>query len=116
MRRAWWLWPVVTLTSAVGMSVLLLLQTPGRLFLAVWFLLIGAGMPFARLLGLGCTLCEWVLAVAFSLAIDCAVAGLMIYLGVWSSFWGFLTVACVSLTGSFAEVLLHKKHFTAAVG
>jgi hypothetical protein len=93
----------------VALGTLVLVQAPQRWLLALWFLLIGAGMPFARLIDFQSKLWCWVLAIAFSLTMDCVVAGVMIYLGLWSPLGGVIALGCLSLTGEITGLVLHTR-------
>ena len=72
---------------------------PVRAPLVLAFLLLGPGMAYVPLLGLGDLLAELTLGLAASLALDLAVAATMLYAGAWSPRTSLLVLAVVALGG-----------------
>jgi len=76
---------------------------PSRALIAVWFLLVCPGMAFVRLLQLQDQASEWTIAIALSLALDAAVAIIMVYGGIWSPDSGLRALILISLVGALMQ-------------
>lgn len=103
----------------MGLLVFAQVETPARLWVATWFMLVCPGMAFVPLLRLHDPAAEWSLAVALSLALNMIVAMVLLYAGRWSPEWALAIVialcaggaamqivACSSLSGSFISYAL----------
>jgi hypothetical protein len=91
-------WPVVLVAGAVTAPAvsLLLRHSPIRSVLVLAFLLVCPGMAVVRRLRLASGAMELLLAVVMSLAIETALALLMLYAHLWSPpvLLGVLAAAC----------------------
>jgi hypothetical protein len=72
---------------------------PVRAPLVLAFVLLGPGMAYIPLLGLGDLLAELTLGLAVSLALDLAVAATMLYAGAWSPRTSLFVLGVVALGG-----------------
>jgi hypothetical protein len=81
-----WLWPATIALSALAAGLVnsILPHLVGRPIIVLWFLCVCPGMTIIRFLQLQEPVTEWTLAIALSLVIDAAVAGIQLYLGYWS--------------------------------
>ncbi|MHB8932413.1 MAG: hypothetical protein ACYC6H_02975, partial [Bellilinea sp.] len=72
MKRNRWLWAVVLISSSllIGLMAFSNWESPVRVWIALWFLVICPGMALQRLMGLRLGIQGWSLAIAFSLALD----------------------------------------------
>jgi len=95
-------WAAVVAAAAVAAPALALTGAPVavRLPVVLVFLLLGPGMAFVPLLGLGDPVAELTIAVGISLAVDLAVALAMLYAGAWAPTTTLVLVAAVALGGA----------------
>ena len=95
-------WAAVVAVAAVAAPALALAGAPAavRLPVVLVFLLLGPGMAFVPLLGLGDPVAELTVAVGISLAVDVAVALAMLYAGAWSPPATLVVVAALALCGA----------------
>jgi hypothetical protein len=77
---------------------------PLRPPIAFWFLLVCPGMAYVRLLRLKDSLAEWTIAIALSLALDAAVAGVMLFARAWSPGHGLIALIVISLAGALLQL------------
>ena len=88
---------VVALTGAIAvLEVFSDMGRPVRPLVVLPFLAIGPGYAVVLLLGLRDRVAEATLAVALSIAIDMAVAMVMLYAGAWSPRFAVLAIASLS--------------------
>lgn len=94
-------WPSVIAISAVALGALVLADadSPVRLALALWFLLLCPGMALAPLLPVRSASAQLALGIALSLAIDTAVTTAMLVTGSFSLATGLLALYAVCLAG-----------------
>ena len=99
-------WAAVVAVAAVAAPVLALAGAPAavRLPVVLVFLLLGPGMAFVPLLGLGDPVAELTVAVGICLAIDVAVALAMLYAGAWSPPATLVVVAALALGGAALQL------------
>jgi hypothetical protein len=95
-------WAAIGAVAAVAATALALAGAPTavRLPVVLVFLLLGPGMAFVPLLGLGDPVAELTIAVGISLAVDVAVALAMLYAGAWSPPATLVVVAALALCGA----------------
>jgi uncharacterized membrane protein len=79
-------WPLIATASALLAGALVLggVQSPVRVLVVLWFVLVCPGIAVVRLLGLGDPVAELTLAVTVSIALAAVVSGVMLYTGLWS--------------------------------
>ncbi len=101
-----YLWPVILTLSTVAVLILASTATASavRATAALWFLVVCPGMAAVRLLDLHSWPAEWTLAIALSLALDAAVAEVMVYRGAWSPPHGVAALAAWTLVGSALQI------------
>jgi hypothetical protein len=101
-------WAIVVAAFAVAAAAAAAAGAPAplRAPLVLAFLLLGPGMAFVPLLGLGDVLAELTLGVATSLALDLAVAAAMLYAGAWSPRTSLLVLAGVALAGAALQAYI----------
>ena len=95
-------WAIVVAAFAVAAATAAAAGAPASLRAPVVlaFLLLGPGMAYVPLLGLGDLLAELTLGLATSLALDLAVAAAMLYAGAWSPRTSLLVLVGVALAGA----------------
>ena len=105
--RSSWLWPLLIAASGIAIMMLVLrdMQSPARIFMAFWFLLVCPGMAFVRLLEIDDLLIEWTLAIGLSIALDTLVAGIMLYAGAYSFERTLLIIVFVSGIGVVLQIV-----------
>lgn len=107
MIRKRWQWPAITLLSATAACFAnFTIETPDnplKLIILLWFLLIFPGMGFVHLVKIGDVLLEWTLAIALSLSIDAAIAGIFLYATKWSPINIFITLLVISVIGAITN-------------
>ena len=99
-------WAAVVAVAAVVAPALALAGAPAavRLPVVLVFLLLGPGMAFVPLLGLGDPVAELTVAVGISLAVDLTVALAMHYAGAWSPPATLVVVAALALGGAALQL------------
>jgi hypothetical protein len=95
-----WAGVVAGFAVAAAAAALAGAPAPVRAPLVLAFLLLGPGMAYVPLLGLGDPLAELTLGLAVSLALDLAVAAAMLYTGAWSPRTSLLALAGIALAGA----------------
>lgn len=112
LHEARWLWPVIVILSAVASGLMnsVFTTSPLRPFIVLWFLFVCPGMLLVRFLHLKEFVAEWVLAVVLSFAVDAIVAGIQVYMRLWSPIGTLIIVICLCL--GIATVQLTTMHFT----
>ena len=98
--RGRWAGVVAGFAVAAAAAALAGAPAPVRAPLVLAFLLLGPGMAYVPLLGLGDALAELTLGLAVSLALDLAVAAAMLYTGAWSPRTSLLVLAGIALAGA----------------
>ena len=106
MTRAFWLWPIIIIVSAMSTGFLVFTgnESPVRAVLAFWFLLICPGMALVRFLCISDGFAELSIAIALSIAIDTIVAGTMLYAGAWSTSVTLLLLIYISVGGAVIQL------------
>lgn len=99
------LWPAIILLSAVAVVLTSPLTDSIRLWIIFWFMMVCPGMAFIRLMGIQDRTTEFIIAVALSLAIDTAVAEVMVLTAKWSIQGGILALICLSLFGALLQII-----------
>jgi hypothetical protein len=107
MRRVSWFWPAVIVLSAAGagLGMLLDVNSPLRVAVSFWFLLVCPGMAYVRLLRLRDRLIEFTLAIALSLALDTIVTECMLYAGTLWTYGALSVLGSLSVGGAVLQVL-----------
>lgn len=106
MRRvSWWSGLAIILALVADLAVVANVGLPWRGLAVFAFLLVGPGLPLARLLRLRSAFVSLTLAVASSLALDMAVAVTMVMANVWSAGTALAVLIFVAVTGSLVEVV-----------
>jgi hypothetical protein len=97
------------LLSAWSLTVagLVFLDAPAavRAPLTIGFVLVGPGLSIVRLVGVGQTLIEVMLATALSLALALLLAGTLLFAGVWSPRVTFALLLAITISGNLAETM-----------
>jgi hypothetical protein len=95
-------WPALVAGSALAAAAVALAGAPEavRVPLVVGFLLLGPGMAFVPLLGLGDPVAELTVALGLSVALDLCVAMAMLYAGAWSPPATLVVLAAIALAGA----------------
>jgi len=103
-----WVWPGVLIFSTLGLLLAAFLKWPAplRTALTLWFCVICPGMAIQRVFGLRLPVSGWVLAIAFSLAIDTAVGLALLYSGNWSWKTGLMILAGLTIVCTFIEMFI----------
>jgi hypothetical protein len=99
------LWPAIILLSAVAVILTSRLTEPIRLWIVFWFMMVCPGMAFIRLMGIQDRTTEFIIAIALSLAIDTAVAEVLVLTEKWSIQGGILLLICLSLFGALLQII-----------
>src|SRR6266481_3795517 len=99
------LWPLIILLFAIAAGIFTFVDTDAQLRPAIvlGFLLICPGMMLVRFIRLREPILEWVLSVALSLAVDTAVAGILLYVGRWSPTGAFVILLGLTVVGVLAQ-------------
>lgn len=98
-----WPWLIVFSAFALGSVSAAGGSSALRTLLAVWFLLLCPGLALTGLLRLEDAWAELTLAIALSVALDTLIAGVMLYLGVWSPPAVLAIVVGLSLAGAAVQ-------------
>jgi len=95
-------WPALVAGSALAAAAVALAGAPEavRVPLVIAFLLLGPGMAFVPLLGLGDPVAELTVALGVSVALDLCVAMAMLYAGAWSPPATLVVLAAIALAGA----------------
>ena len=107
MRGSRALWPALIAGSALVVVVAWLadLDSPLRIPIVLWFLLVCPGMAWARLLPLPDPYSQLSVAVALSVALEALTAGAFLYAGAWSAEAILAVVVALSLAGAAVQLL-----------
>lgn len=99
-------WPIVIIASAVIAGLVALSSADGilRQLLLFWFILVCPGMAVIRLLHLGDTLTQTILAVALSLVLATLVAEVMLLAHKWSPTAILTVLIVISLAGALQQI------------
>jgi hypothetical protein len=108
-RLSWWPLLVIALALAADLAVVADLGLPWRGIVVFAFLLLGPGMPFVQLLGIGGLGGELTLAIALSLAIDTIVAGVMVVARAWSAGIAFSILIAVAVAGALLDLYVMSR-------
>ena len=102
LTRPPWSWVAILLVTWLAVALVSWVPAlkPVQPAVMFWFLLIGPGLPYVRLLPLRKRLDPWVLALGLSLALDAVVAIGMVFAGVWSPPAGLLILMGMSMFGA----------------
>jgi uncharacterized membrane protein len=102
----WGRWPTVLVVSTLLalLVTFINLQSPVRVVITFWFLLICPGMAFVRLLRIEDRLIELTLAVALSLSLDIIVVEGMLFFNRWSAELGLGVIAFACLIGTSLQI------------
>ena len=94
-------WPIAILISGLVMSTLVLanVDSPVRVLVTLWFLLVCTGMAFVPLLSIPSLSTELALGVAVSIALDTLVATAIVLVGGLSATSGLLVLEAICLVG-----------------
>jgi hypothetical protein len=103
-NRLTWAAAIAVWSALAGGLALTDVESPLRTAIVLSFLLVCPGAGWVRLLPLGDTLAILTASVAFSIALDAAVAGILLYSHVWSPTAAFLIVAGLGLVGALVQV------------
>lgn len=100
-------WPVVIILSALaaGLVNFVFPDLVGRPIVLLWFLCVCPGMMLIRFFRLKEPVTEWTLAIALSLAIDAAVAGIQMYSGHWSPPITLVIIMGICITGVLTQII-----------
>jgi uncharacterized membrane protein len=101
------LWPTVIILSAfaAGLVNFLLPGTLGRPVIVMWFLFVCPGMMLIRFFQLKDPVAEWMLAIALSIAIDGAIAGIQMYSGHWSPSVTLAIIMDICIPGVIVQII-----------
>src|SRR5260221_14087763 len=102
------LWPMIILLSALAAGLVMFVSPDvgvGRPLILLWFVCICPGMMLIRIFQLQEPMTEWALALALSLAIDAAIAGIQLYTGHWSPSITVVILICICVIGAFAQII-----------
>jgi len=100
-----WLYPALIMLAVIVVS-LTTFSYPAiaiRPFLIMIFLLVCPGLTVVRFFQLHEVIIEWLLALAFSIAIDAFVAGILAYAGRWSPINIFIVLLSFCLLGAIIQ-------------
>lgn len=105
-----WLWPFVLIASSllIGLMAFSNWQSPLRVWIALWFLVICPGMALQRLVGLRLPIQGWSLAIAFSLALDSLVGIILLYSGKWSWELGLGILVSLTIISAILDLLINR--------
>ena len=100
-------WPVVIILSALAASLVNFVfpDLVGRPIIVMWFLCVCPGMMLIRFFQLKEPVTEWTLAIALSLAIDAAVAGIQVYSGHWSPPITLVIITVICIIGVLIQMI-----------
>jgi hypothetical protein len=100
-------WPVVIIFSALAASLVNFVfpDLVGRPIVVMWFLCVCPGMMLIRFFQLKEPVTEWTLAIALSLAIDAAVAGIQVYSGHWSPPITLVIIIGICIIGVLTQII-----------
>src|SRR5437773_4431266 len=100
-------WPVVIILSALAASLVNFVfpDLVGRPIVVMWFLCVCPGMMLIRFFQLKEPITEWTLAIALSLAIDAAVAGIQVYSGHWSPPITLVIIMGICIIGVLVQII-----------
>ena len=100
-------WPVVIILSALAASLVNFVfpDLVGRPIVVMWFLCACPGMMVIRFFQLKEPVTEWTLAIALSLAIDAAVAGIQLYSGHWSPPITLVIITGICIIGALTQII-----------
>ena len=101
------IWPVVIILSALVANLVNFVfpDLVGRPIVVMWFLCVCPGMMLIRFFQLKEPVTEWTLAIALSLAIDAAVAGIQIYSGRWSPPITLVIIMGICIIGVLTQII-----------
>ncbi len=107
MMRNYWFWPIIIVCSALGAGLAMLsqMESPWRVVLSFWFLLVCPGMAYIRFLQIRDRIVEFTLAIALSLALDTVVTEFMLYAGVWWSYGALSVLGSLSVGGAVLQLI-----------
>ncbi|MHB0923436.1 MAG: hypothetical protein ACYC3H_05675 [Bellilinea sp.] len=110
MKRNRWLWAVVLISSSllIGLMAFSNWESPVRVWIALWFLVICPGMALQRLMGLRLGIQGWSLAIAFSLALDTLVGIILLYSGNWSWELGLGILVSLTIVSAILDLLVNQ--------
>ena len=99
-------WPLVIVLSGALLTTLMAtdVQSPVRIVLALWFLLVCTGMAFVPLLSIERPLTELGLGVIASIAVDSVVTTAILLVGDLSPATGLLALEALCLLGCTAQI------------
>ncbi|MHB1005749.1 MAG: hypothetical protein ACYC3S_08915 [Chloroflexota bacterium] len=100
-----WAALVIVLALAADLAVVANLELPWRGLAVFAFLLLGPGLPYVRVLVLPSVATELTLAMALSLALDTAVAEVMILAQVWSAGTALAVLIFMAVAGVFIDLV-----------
>lgn len=109
-------WPgptALALAVAVAVAPLLGGQSPGRTLLVAVFLLLGPGLALVGLLEVEEPWTLLTLAFGASVALDTAVALVLIYITGWEPGAGLAVLVVVSIAGALAQIARASREVTA---
>jgi uncharacterized membrane protein len=101
------IWPVVIILSALVANLVNFVfpDLVGRPIVVMWFLCVCPGMMLIRFFQLKEPVTEWTLAIALSLAIDAAVAGIQMYSGHWSPPITLVIIMGICIIGVLTQII-----------
>ena len=104
MRRV--SWPGLVTASALAAAAVALAGAPEpvRAPLVLAFLLLGPGMAFVPLLGLGDPVAELTVGLGVSVALDLCIAMGMLYAGAWSPLATLVVLVAIALAGAALQL------------
>jgi hypothetical protein len=96
---------IVASCAAVVLSTALGAPQPARTTITFWFFLSCPGLALVGMIGIRDRLAEAMLAIALSVALDTAVALVMVLARVWSPDAGLAVLIGISLLGSALQAI-----------
>lgn len=100
-----WTWIILISAALAGVIAFAANETPMRVAVVLWFLLVCPGMMLVRLFRLGDPLLEWIVAITLSLAADTFVGGVLLYSSKWSPSGAFVILLALTVGGVLAQEL-----------
>ncbi len=100
-------WPVVIILSCLAASLVNFVfpDLVGRPIVVLWFLCVCPGMMLIHFFQVKEPVTEWTLAIALSLAIDAAVAGIQLYSGHWSPPITLVIITGICIIGALTQII-----------
>jgi uncharacterized membrane protein len=99
-------WPEIATESALlaGLLALSGVQSPVRVLVVLWFVLVCPGIALVRLLRLEDPFAELTLAVAVSITLALVLSGVGLYAGLWSPTVTLCVLIAITVAASHARL------------